>query len=156
MASPIGHSIVGMALARRLGVRSKPLLAATALAASLPDADIIAGWLLHREDPWKLHRKGTHTLDFAVTAGALAGMAGILRAENIEGERDIIRDALVGAAIVGSHIVLDSAPIPAIKWGPKFLRMSLGNWIADMLIWGAVAWAIWPHHPEPEPEPAIA
>jgi membrane-bound metal-dependent hydrolase YbcI (DUF457 family) len=156
LASPIGHSIVGMAIARRLGVRSKPLLAATALAASLPDADIVAGWLLHRDDPWKLHRKGTHTLDFTLTAGALAGMAGILRAENIEGERDILRDALVGAAIVGSHIVLDTAPIPRIKWGPQFLRMSLGNWILDVLIWGAVAWAIWPRHAEPEPEPAPA
>jgi len=156
MASPIGHSIVGMALARRLGVRSKPLLAATALAASLPDADIVAGWLLHRDNPWKLHRKGTHTIDFAVTAGALAGMSGILRAEQIEGERDMLRDALVGAAIVGSHIVLDAAPVPKINWGPKFLRMSLGNWIADMLIWGAVAWAIWPRQAEPEPEPALA
>jgi membrane-bound metal-dependent hydrolase YbcI (DUF457 family) len=148
--------MVGMAIARRLGVRSKPLLAATALAASLPDADIVAGWLLHRDNPWKLHRKGTHTLDFAVTAGALAGMAGILRAENLEGERDILRDALVGAAIVGSHIVLDTAPIPRIKWGPRFLRMSLGNWILDVLIWGAVAWAIWPRHAEPEPEPTLA
>ena len=156
MASPIGHSIVGMALARRLGVRSRPLLAATALAASLPDADIVAGWLLRRDDPWKLHRKVTHTADFAVTTGALAGMAGILRAENADGERDLVRDALVGGAVVGSHIVLDAVPIPALRWGPAVLRMSLANWIADALIWGAVAWAIWPHNDESDREPILA
>lgn len=143
MASPIGHGLVGMALAKRLGVTSRTGLAATGLAASLPDVDIIVGMLLYR-DPMKLHRKGTHTLNFALTAGALAGMAGVLGAESHEGERDLLADAVVGAAVVGSHVALDRVPIPEIPVGPTFLGMSLANWIVDAAIWGTAAWLLWP------------
>ena len=143
MASPIGHGLMGMTIARRLGVRSKAGLGAAAVAGSLPDADIILGLLFHR-DPWKIHRQGTHTLNFALTAGALAGLAGAIRAESIEGERDLIADALLGAAIVGSHVVIDRIPIPAIRRGPVFIGMSLANWAIDAAIWGTAAWALWP------------
>lgn len=143
MASPIGHGLVGMALARRLGVRSKLSLGIMAMAASLPDIDIIAGILLYR-DPQKLHRKGTHTLNFALTAGALAGLAGVLRAESVDGERDLLADAMTGAAVVGSHVALDRVPIPEVRLGPSFLDMSLANWIIDAVVWSALAWAIWP------------
>ena len=132
-----------MAIARRLGVRSRLVLAITALAASLPDVDIIVGLLLYG-DRQKLHRKGTHTLNFALTAGALAGLAGILRAESIEGERDLVADAIVGATIVGSHVALDAVPIPEIEIGPSFLDMTLANWIIDAVVWSGVAWAVWP------------
>jgi membrane-bound metal-dependent hydrolase YbcI (DUF457 family) len=143
MASPIGHGLVGAAIARRLGVRSKAGIGIAAVAASLPDVDIIAGWLLHG-DSQKLHRQATHTLNFALTAGALAGLAGVLRAQSIEGERDLLADALVGAAVVGSHIPLDAVPIPRIKLGPSFLGMTLANWILDAAIWAPLAWALWP------------
>ncbi|HYM15288.1 MAG TPA: metal-dependent hydrolase [Dehalococcoidia bacterium] len=152
MASPIGHGLVGMAIARRLGVRSRTTLAITALAASLPDVDIIVGQLLYG-DPQRLHRKATHTLNFAMAAGALAGLAGILRAESIEGERDLLADAMVGAAIVGSHVALDRVPIPEVKLGPSFLGMSLTNWIIDAIVWGGVARAVWPRR-ETAPERA--
>ena len=143
MASPIGHGLIGMMVARRMGVRSKTGLAAAAAAGSLPDVDIIVGMLVH-DDPWKDHRKGTHTMNFAVTAGALAGLAGIVRSESVEGERDLLMDALIGAAVVGSHIVLDKVPIPEIPRGPSFIRMSLANWVIDAAIWGAAAFALWP------------
>jgi membrane-bound metal-dependent hydrolase YbcI (DUF457 family) len=155
MASPIGHGLVGMAIARRLGVRSKPALAITALAASLPDVDIIAGMLLYG-DSRRLHRKGTHTLNFALTAGALAGLAGILRAESIEGERDLLADAIVGATIVGSHVALDAVPIPEVRLGPAFLDMSLANWLIDAVVWSGVAWAVWPKERRNEPSPKHA
>lgn len=155
MASPIGHGLVGIAIARRLGVRSKLALTITALAASLPDVDIIAGLLLYG-DPQRLHRKGTHTLNFALTAGALAGLAGILRAESIEGERDLLADAIVGATIVGSHVALDAVPIPEIRVGPTFLDMSLTNWLIDAVVWSGVAWAIWPKEHRPAPAPKRA
>ncbi len=149
MASPIGHGLVGMALARRFGVRSKPGLLATAMAASLPDADIIASLLIHR-DPWKLHRGGTHTFNFALAAGAAAGLAGIIGAESIEGERDLIFDAIMGATIVGSHIALDRVPIPGITGGPTVAGMSLANWVIDVVVWGALAWALWPRGAAPD------
>jgi hypothetical protein len=132
-----------MTIARRMGVRSKAGLGAAAIAGSLPDVDIILGLLFH-SDPWKIHRQGTHTANFAVTAGAFAGMAGILGAEAIEGERDLLADAIIGAAVVGSHVILDRAPIPQVKRGPVFLRLSLANWLIDAAIWGAVALALWP------------
>ncbi len=145
MATPVGHGLVGIALARRLGVRSPAGLLAAGMAASLPDADMIVGFLLHG-DPYKMHRKGMHTLNFAVTAGALAGMTGALSAGNIEGERDLVADALMGALIVGSHIPLDRAPIPEIRLGPKLLGLPLGNWLLDAALWGSLAWAIWPRN----------
>jgi membrane-bound metal-dependent hydrolase YbcI (DUF457 family) len=149
MASPVGHGVIGLALARRFGVKSRIGLVAAALAASLPDADIIVGAIFHG-DPWKLHRKGTHTLNFTLTAGALAGLAGLIAAESVDGERDLLLDALAGAAIIGSHVPLDWAPIPTLSRGPSLLGMSLGNWIIDAAIWSGLAWAIWPRAVEPE------
>lgn len=143
MASPIGHGLIGMTVARRMGVRSPLGLAVAAVAGSLPDCDIIIGKLLH-DDPWKIHRKGTHTMNFALSAGALAGLAGVVRAEAIEGERDLLMDATLGAAVVGSHVVLDKIPIPEVPVGPSFLGMSLANWLIDAAIWSVAAYALWP------------
>lgn len=146
MASPIGHGLIGMTIARRMGVRSPLVLAAAALAGSLPDADLILGRLLH-DDPWKLHRKGTHTMNFALTAGALAGLAGVVRSESIDGERDLLMDAAVGAAVVGSHVVIDKIPIPELHYGPSFIRMSLANWLIDATIFSLAAYVLWPREP---------
>lgn len=142
MAAPFGHAFVGMMVARRMGVRSRFGLMAAAFAASLPDIDIIAGKLLHN-DPWKLHRQGTHTAEFALAAGALAGVAGLLATESIEGHRDLARDALAGAAVVGSHLALDALPYPP-EFGPEFLGTKLSNWVLDALVWGYVAYRLWP------------
>ena len=43
MATPVGHTLIGLAVARRLGVRSPLGMVAAAIGASLPDADVIAG-----------------------------------------------------------------------------------------------------------------
>jgi len=110
---------MGMTVARRMGVRSPLGLAAAAVAGSLPDVDIIVGKVIH-DDPWKIHRKGTHTMNFALAAGALTGLAGIVRAEAIEGERDLLMDSMRGAAVVGSHVLLDKIPIPEVPAGPSF------------------------------------
>lgn len=144
MAAPFGHAFVGMAVARRLGVRSPAGLAAAGLAANLPDIDIPLGWLIHR-DAWKMHRTWTHTAAFALTAGAFAGSAGLIRTHSIAGHRDIVVDALAGMAVVGSHVALDKAPyIPAIRIGPSLAQMPLINWALDALQWGVVAYLIWP------------
>ena len=155
MASPIGHTLVGIALARRLGVRSPVGTGAAVVAASLPDIDTIASWAMHG-DPWKMHRKGTHTIGFALTSGMVAGFAGIVSAGTAEGERDLIADAMTGALLVGSHIVIDKLPIPylPIKKGASLstvLWKSAINWGLDAVLYGLVARAIWPAE---SPEPA--
>jgi hypothetical protein len=123
-------------------------MGAAVIAASLPDIDVIAGLLLHG-DAWKLHRQGTHTMGFALSAGMLAGIAGIVSAESIEGERDLVMDAMTGALLVGSHIVLDKLPfpyLPANKAMPKrdVVRNETINWIIDGIVYGVIAWKLMP------------
>ena len=81
----------------------------------------------------------------------------MVRAESIDGERDLTRDAMVGAAVVGSHLVLDRVPyFPKINIGPKLYGMSLINWAIDSLTWAAVAFALWPRaHTDSEIEDRI-
>ncbi len=147
MATPVGHTLIGLAIARRLGVRSPVGMAAAAVGACLPDADVVAGMALYG-DPWKLHRKATHTPGFALSVGMLAGFAGLVSAGNAEGERDLVADAFTGAAIVGSHILLDRFKLPpyiSTKPGARSrLRNEAVNWALDLLVYGPIAWLIWP------------
>lgn len=150
MAAPFGHAAIGMLIARRMGVRSRFGLTAAAIAASLPDIDIPLGLVLHG-DPWKLHRQATHTANFALTAGAITGLAGIVSTGNIDGERDLISDSLAGAAVVGSHLLLDRLPyVPDAKFGPVVIGLPLVNWAIDALQWGVIAWLLWPRTAEAE------
>jgi hypothetical protein len=131
-----------------MGVRSRAGLFTAFLAASIPDLDIPAGWVLKRD----IHRGPTHTANFALTAGALAGLSGLVRAESIDGERDLTRDSIVGAAVVGSHLVLDQVPyFPETNIGPKIYGISLINWAIDSLTWAAVAYLLWPRQPADAP-----
>lgn len=148
MSTPIGHTLLGLALARRLGVRSPFGMGASVVAASFPDVDVIAGIALHR-DPWKLHRGHTHTLGFALSSGMLAGFAGLVSAGNAESDRDLVADALTGALIVGSHVLLDKLPVPYLpvrKTMPRSAsaRNSILNWALDGVLYGALAWKLWP------------
>lgn len=143
MATPIGHALVGMMLARRLGITSPAGKAAAVVAAGLPDVDVIAGVAFHG-DPWKLHvhGKGTHTLGFAMTSGMLAGLAGLVSAGSVEGERDLIADAIAGAVLVGSHILLDAVPLPYLKRpkgkpGDHVLARNAFNWTLDAVVYGS-------------------
>ena len=118
-----------------------------AFAGNLPDLDIPLGWLLH-DDAWKMHRTWTHTAAFALTAGALAGLAGVFRTEHVKGERDLLADAVTGAVVVGSHLILDRVPyVPDIRFGPSVAGLPLANWLIDAVEWGAVAWLVWPRDP---------
>jgi membrane-bound metal-dependent hydrolase YbcI (DUF457 family) len=140
--------LFGVALARRLGIRSPFGLAIATVAASLPDADVIAGAIVLR-DPWKWHRKTTHTLGFAIGAGMLAGAAGVITTGSADGTRDVVTDTLVGALLVGSHIVLDNMWFPYVQT-PKgteargMAGISAVNWLLDALIWSGAAWLLWP------------
>lgn len=144
MSTPIGHTLVGVTIARRLGVRSRLALAASVVGASLPDGDVIAGTLLHG-DAWDIHRKRAHTLSFAATAGALAGLAGLITTKRPGERRHVARDIAAAAVIVSSHVVLDEMwfPYPPVRWSrrfPKVAGASLANWLADFVVYGLVAW----------------
>ena len=148
MSTPAGHSLVGIALARRLGVKSQIGLASAVIAASLPDADVIAGAILHG-DPWRIHRRATHTFGFAVSAGALAGLAGLISRGTYEGERDLVADTIIGALLVSSHVVLDDLPFPyrsnvRSAAGTRIAGVRVVNWMLDALVYGAIAWKLWP------------
>jgi LexA-binding, inner membrane-associated putative hydrolase len=148
MSTPAGHSLVGIALARRLGVKSRIGLASAVIAASLPDADVIAGAILHG-DPWRIHRRGTHTFGFAVTAGAVAGFAGLISRGTHDGDRDLIADAILGAVLVSSHVVLDELPFPYRSnvrgaAGTRIAGVRVVNWLLDAVVYGAIAWKLWP------------
>jgi membrane-bound metal-dependent hydrolase YbcI (DUF457 family) len=149
VASPIGHALVGMTLARRMGMTSPAGMAAGVVAAGLPDFDVFAGIALHR-DPWKLHVRGagTHTLGFALASGMLAGFGGLIGAGSAEGERDLIADVFAGAVLVGSHILLDVMPLPYLKLrkgmpARQKIRRSAVNWTLDALVYGFVAARLW-------------
>ena len=158
MATPIGHALVGMALARRLGVRSPAGIAAAALGANVPDLDVIPGLVLHR-DPWRFHRRATHTAGFTMTAGMLAGFAGVVSAGSAEGERDLVRDAFTGAAIVTSHVLLDKTIIPPYLYSKrttprwKFIRNGIVNCAIDTIVYGYIAWRLWPREDDAEALP---
>ena len=149
MATPIGHALVGTVIARRLGITSGMGTAAAIVAAGLPDVDVLAGLAMHG-DPWKLHKHGkrTHTAGFALTSGMFAGVAGLISAGNVEGERDLIADALAGALLVGSHIVLDAVPLPYLKRpkdGGRAMNpvvRNLFNLALDAVVYGAITRAM--------------
>lgn len=152
MSTPIGHTLIGLTLARRLGVRSPRALAACVIAASLPDADVIAGNLLHG-DGWAIHRGRSHTIAFAAGAGALAGASGLITTGGRGERRDVLHDAVVGAVITGSHAVLDDLwfPYPPRRWSrllPSLAGPPLVHWLADLAVYGAVALRYWPRSRE--------
>jgi membrane-bound metal-dependent hydrolase YbcI (DUF457 family) len=140
MSTPVGHTLVGVALARRLGIRSRAGITAAIVLANLPDADVLAGLAL-RGDPWALHRRSSHSLRFAALAGAAAGAAGVLRLGERERPRDRLGDALAGALIGSSHIILDRLPYRSIRIGPRFLGIRVTNWVLDALQCALIAHA---------------
>jgi hypothetical protein len=156
MATPIGHALVGVTVARRLGVRTHGGQAAAVIASGLPDLDVVVGALLHR-DPWKLHKQGTHTFAFTTLSGMFAGLTGVVSAGSAQGERDLIADALAGAVIAGTHIVLDRAPLPYMKvpkrgpWRTIIVR-SAYNWALDAAVYGALAARLWPRVDDKAPK----
>jgi hypothetical protein len=80
----------------------------------------------------------------------LAGFAGILSAGSNDGERDLVADAMTGAAIMTSHVLLDRTIIPPYfntKPGTpfwKFARNGFLNCTIDTIVYGYLAWKLWP------------
>jgi hypothetical protein len=130
-------------------------LALAVIGASLPDLDVVPGVFMR--DPWRFHRKVTHTPGFTMTVGMLAGFAGILRAGSADGERDLVADALTGAVITTSHVLLDRTIIPPYlntKPGTPlvtFIRNGILNCAIDAAFYGVIAWRLWPREPASAP-----
>src|SRR5438105_13960241 len=77
MSTPVGHTLVAAALARRFDVRSRRGLLTAATLANVPDLDIALGMALYQE-PWRLHRAASHDVPLVATAGASAGDPGLI------------------------------------------------------------------------------
>ena len=102
MASPIGHSLLGLIVARSLRVTA---LTGTAwgnvyvlLAANAPDLDFLPGLLVG--DINRFHQSSTHSF-----TGALA--FGLLTASAARATSTPVRYGVAGAALYASHLVLD-------------------------------------------------
>jgi inner membrane protein len=107
MAS-IGHVLVGAAASKayRAGQRTiwSPVAAAALWAALslLPDVDVIGFRLgIKYADPWG-HRGATHSFAFAIAVGAIVWL--VARAARLPARRT----ALLAAAVVASHALLDT------------------------------------------------
>jgi len=106
MAS-LGHVAVGLAAGRwrathRPGASLVPSMVALSVLSVLPDVDVAAFWLgIPYGNPYG-HRGMTHALAFALAMGALAAVVQRLRG------RAWVRDALLVAAVVATHGLLDA------------------------------------------------
>ncbi len=118
MATPLGHSIVGYTVARALGVRSRTGYALAMGAASLPDIDLLAGYVQNGDVLSLHHEVITHKPIFPLlvggaTAVAAAGLA-LLRGRRPE-VKEVVKPAALATALVGSHVVMDRLPLPYDK-----------------------------------------
>jgi hypothetical protein len=144
MATPLGHTIVGLLLARAFGIESIAGRMFAIGAASLPDVDVPVGHLATGE-PLALHHKLiTHEPPFAVAAGVVAGAAAGLRSGSGAG----IRAASFTMALVGSHLVMDLLPLPydTTKMRSVGARQAVlthaWNWVIDLAVYGGLAVAL--------------
>lgn len=148
MATPLGHSIVGYAVARAAGVRSPRAMALAVGAANLPDVDFLAGYLSNG-DVLSLHREViTHRPAFPFIVGALTGLAAtglsLLRGR-VPRPRDVLKPAALATALVGSHVVMDPLPLPydsapmRDSRAPEVFATQAWNAVIDMAVYGTLA-----------------
>jgi hypothetical protein len=147
MATPVGHSIVGYALARAAGVRSPQGLALSMAAASLPDVDFLLGYVTNG-DVYSLHRGViTHKPVFPLLVGAATGAivaAKALASRRIPSPREVFKPAALATALVASHVAMDPLPLPydtAPNQSRSFAEAVAGqgwNAVIDMAVYGTL------------------
>ena len=148
MATPVGHSIVGYALARAAGIKSRRAMALAIGTASLPDVDFVLGYVTNG-DAFSLHHEViTHKRVFPLLVGAaaaVAGAAGALLRGRTPTPRDVLRPAALATALVGSHVAMDRLPLPYESMPPRtdrFSEVAAGqawNAVIDMATYGTLA-----------------
>lgn len=148
MATPLGHSIIGYALARAAGVRSRKGLALAMGAATLPDIDLLLGYVANRDVLSLHHETITHRRTFPFLVGAATGLgaAGVslLRGRSPKAN-DVLEPAALAAALVGSHIAMDPLPLPYDSMPPlsgsiwEVVGTQAWNAVIDMAFYGILA-----------------
>ena len=98
MATPLGHSIVGYALARAAGVRHPAALGVSIAAACLPDVDFLLGYVTQGDLLSLHHEVITHKPVFPLLVGAATGAvaSGVAL---LRGRKPRARDVLPPAAL---------------------------------------------------------
>ncbi len=144
MATPLGHSIVGYALARAAGVKSPAGLAAAIGVAALPDVDVFLSYLA-KGDPFALHREMiTHKPVFPLLVGAATGLAASLLRGGRPTRSDTLRPAALATVLVGSHIAMDPLPLPydtmPLQSGSLWQGVATHAWnsVIDLAFYGAL------------------
>ena len=103
MASPFGHSLLGLAVGRAFGgepvARSWPWWLFCIAAANAPDLDFIPGLLLG--DINRFHQGISHSIPAAVFFGGLAWLVARPRSAAP------MKIGMVGAGLYGSHLLMD-------------------------------------------------
>lgn len=104
MALPIGHGLVGIAIAKKTNLN--PILAG--ILAILPDIDFFFGLFAASGNMLAFHRSNlTHNLIFAVFMALIFFLWGHIRKRPYK-NRQILGIGL----IVASHVLLDNLPLP--------------------------------------------
>ena len=151
MATPVGHSIVGLTVARVAGVRSPAGLAVAMCAANLPDVDFVAGYVANGDVRSLHHEVITHRPIFPLLVGAVTGLAATAAAL-LRGRKptpgEVLRPAALATALVGSHVMMDPLPLPYDDMPPRSDNLwdvvagQAWNAVVDMAVYGGLAVAI--------------
>ena len=124
MPLPLGHTIVGYAVAAGSGVRFRKhawtALLFSLVVANLPDADFLPGALA--DEPVKYHRTIAHTLPAALLCGLIIG-AVLTRF----GKR-FWEIALIGFVVYSSHLFADMVDFGGVNIGVQVLWPVSEEW----------------------------
>lgn len=148
MATPLGHSIIGYALARAAGVESRRAFALAMGAASLPDVDFLAGYVQNGDVRSLHHEVITHKPIFALLVGAATGAAvagfSLLRGRRPK-TREVAGPAALASVLVGSHVAMDLLPVPYDTMPSRSVGLvqatatQAWNAVIDLAVYGIVA-----------------
>ena len=129
MASPLGHGLIGLIIARtqrttsQLGSRYFAWYAFAILSANAPDLDFLPGLLL--DEPFRYHRGPVHSL---AAAFAFGGLVYILARRRMSQARTL---AALGFSCYSSHLLLDLPGVPLFwpfSWSQPALALpSIGE-----------------------------
>lgn len=136
MATPVGHSLIGLAVghvgAERSWWRCWPWYAFVVVCANAADLDFVPGLLVG--EPNRYHHLATHSLTAAIVFGALVGLV----AMRFHGRP--LRIGVVGALIYASHLLGDYLTVDQrAPYGiPLFWPFADGFYIAPVTPLSAV------------------
>ncbi len=148
MATPVGHTIIGYALARAAGVQSPQGLAVAIGAASLPDVDFLLGYVTNGDLLSLHHEVITHKPVFPLLVGAATGLVAVgaaLARGRVPTLGQVLRPAALATALVGSHVVMDPLPLPydhmESRTNNPWEVVAAQGWnaVIDMAVYGTLA-----------------